>query len=270
VTGLPMDGARRIETAIGAARAAGRPAIAAFLTAGFPGRHGFGGVIATVAAEADLVELGVPFSDPMADGVTIQRASRAALAAGVTLEWILETASDCGRGRPIVLMSYLNPLLAFGIDRMARAARDAGVAGFVVPDLPFEEGGDLRDACDRAGLAVVQLVTPVTPDDRLGMLCRASRGFVYAVTATGTTGGRVDTAEGVRRYLARVRAAARLPVLAGFGIRNPRQVRDLAGCADGVVVGSALVEELERGADPAAFLRGLRDAAGGRRAGDQR
>lgn len=260
--GPPVDGARRIETAIGAARAAGRPAIAAFLTAGFPGRRGFGEVIEAVAAEADLVELGVPFSDPMADGVTIQRASRAALADGVTLDWILETASTCGRGTPMVLMSYLNPLLAFGTERLVRVARDAGVAGFVVPDMPFEEGDDLRDACDRAGLALVQLVTPVTPEERLGRLCRASRGFVYAVTATGTTGGRVDTAAGLRGYLARVRAAARLPVLAGFGIRDPRQVRDLAGSVDGVVVGSALVEMLERGAEPAAFLRGLRDAAG--------
>jgi tryptophan synthase alpha chain len=126
------------------------------------------------------------------------------------------------------------------------------------------EGDVVRAACDRAGLALVQLVTPLTSEDRLATLCRASRGFVYAVTAPGTTGGRIDTAAEVRHYLTRVRRATRLPVLAGFGIRDARQVRDLAGCADGVVVGSALVEALTRGDDPAAFLRGLRQGAGAR------
>jgi tryptophan synthase alpha chain len=258
------DGPHRVETAIGAARDAGRPAIAAFLTAGFPDRQGFGGLIERAAAEADIVEVGVPFSDPMADGVTIQRASRAALAAGVTLDWILEQVAGCCRSAPIILMSYLNPLLAFGVDRLGGAASDAGVAGFVIPDLPFEEGDDMRAACDGSGLALVQIVTPLTPDGRLARLCDASRGFVYAVTTAGTTGGRAEISQPLRRYLERVRRASPLPVLAGFGVRDARQVRDLAGTADGVVVGSALVEALERGADPAAFLRDLRQAAGGR------
>jgi len=260
----PIGGSHRLETAIRRAAGEGRPAIAAFLTAGFPARAGFDRVLAAVAAEADIVELGVPFSDPMADGVTIQRASRAALEAGVTLDWILETVAAGPPGTPIVLMSYLNPLLAFGFDRLAEAAREAGVAGFVIPDLPCEEGDDLRATLDRAGLALVQLVTPLTSEDRLLKLCQASRGFVYAVTAPGTTGSRVDTAAEVRLYLTRVRRTSPLPVLAGFGIRDARQVRDLAGCADGVVVGSALVEALTRGGDPAAFLRELRDGAGAR------
>ena len=255
-------GAVLIEQAIGASRQAGRPAIAAFLTAGFPARDRFADLIGSVAAEADLVELGVPFSDPMADGVTIQRASHAALANGVTLDWILETVAALPRSVPILLMSYLNPLLAFGFDRLVEESGRAGVAGFVVPDLPLEECEDLRTACDRAGRALVQMVTPLTPDGRLERLCRASRGFVYAVTAAGTTGGQVDATPAVRGYLSRVRHAAGLPVLAGFGIRHARQIEDLGGCADGVVVGSALVEALERGDDPAAFLRGLRGAPG--------
>lgn len=264
MTDRHSDGSLRLEAAIRRAAAGKRPAIAAFLTAGFPAPAGFEKVLAAVSDEADIVELGVPFSDPMADGVTIQRASRIALESGVTLSWILETVAAHPRETPVVLMSYLNPLLAFGLDRLAAAAREAGVAGLVIPDLPCEEGDDLRAACDRAGLALVQLVTPLTSEERLATLCRASRGFVYAVTTPGTTGGRVDTAAEIRIYLTRVRRIARLPVLAGFGIRDARQVRDLTGCADGVVVGSALVEALTRGDDPAAFLRGLRLGAASR------
>lgn len=256
-----MSGAERIEAALRDAARARGVALAAFVTAGYPDREGFSGLVDIVAREADVVEIGVPFSDPMADGVTIQRASRAALEAGVTLRWILDTLGARPRGAPLVLMSYLNPFLAFGLPRLAEEAAAAGVAGCVVPDLPYEECGPLRDALDAAGLALVQLVTPQTPPERLGLLCAASRGFVYAVTAAGTTGGATAFSEGVLRYLDRARAAAHLPVLAGFGVRGAEQLRALAGHADGAVVGSALVEVLERRGDPAAFLRGLRDLA---------
>jgi tryptophan synthase alpha chain len=253
-----------ISAAIQAAVAKGRPALVGYLTAGFPSRRRFKADLAAVAGGCDVVEIGVPFSDPMADGATVQRASFAALADGVTLPWILEELREQPRhGTPILLMSYLNPLLAFGMDELPRAAREAGVAGFIVPDLPFEESADLRRAFEDEGLALVQMVTPVTPLKRLEMLCREARGFVYAVTMTGTTGKSADgkfadVPGDVLDYMDRVKELSSVPVCAGFGIRSARQVARLAPHVDGVVVGSALVEVLERGEDAGAFLRSLR------------
>jgi tryptophan synthase alpha chain len=157
-----------------------------------------------------------------------------------------------------VLMSYLNPLLNFGYEALAEASLAAGVCGFIVPDLPVEESAELRQALEARGLALVQLVTPATPPERLRALCAASRGFVYAVTITGITGGSKELPTEVTDYLARVKAVTTLPVCAGFGIRRAEQVRHLGAHADGVVIGSALVEELERGGDPVAFLKALR------------
>jgi tryptophan synthase alpha chain len=255
-----VAGHATIAAAIRAAAARGEPALVAFLTAGFPARDAFASTLARVAAHADVVEIGVPFTDPMADGMTIQRASHAALAQGVSLGWILDSlrALSVRPAAPLLLMSYLNPLLAFGIDRLPIAARDAGVAGFIVPDLPFEEAHDLREALAREGIALVQMVTPVTPPDRLAKLCATAQGFIYAVTMTGTTGKSVAVPDAVLEYLDRVRALAPIPVCAGFGIRGREQVARLGGHVDGVVVGSALVEVLERGEDPATFLDGLR------------
>jgi tryptophan synthase alpha chain len=237
-----------------------------FLTAGFPTRQGFKDNLAAVASVCDVVEIGVPFTDPMADGTTIQRASFAALSGGVTLPWIFEELESLKErhAAPILLMSYLNPLLSVGLDALPRAAAAAGVAGFIVPDLPFEESGDLKRALELEGLALVQMVTPVTPPDRLAMLCRDAQGFVYAVTLTGTTG----TSKGVSgevplevlEYMDRVKRCSSVPVCAGFGIRSREQVARFAGHVDGVVVGSALVEVLERGEDVRAFLRSLREA----------
>jgi tryptophan synthase alpha chain len=255
--GAANGGAVRLERAIRAATAAGRPAFAAFLTAGFPRRAGFDALVRDAAAAADVVEIGVPFSDPMADGVTLQRTSRAALAGGVDLGWILEVASTCANGAPMVLMSYLNPLLAYGARRLVHEAGAAGLSGFVVPDLPHEESLPFRDLCDAAGLALVPMVTPVTPEPRLRTIAAAGRGFLYAVTSTGTTGGAAVPESGVLQYLDRVRAVSPAPVLAGFGIRTAAQVRALAGHVDGVIVGSALAEAIERGESPGTFLRGL-------------
>ena len=253
-----MSGRERIAGAIRSAAASGDPALIAYLTAGFPAREKFREHLRAIAAVADVVEVGVPFTDPMADGVTIQRASLAALAQGVSLSWILAELEALGEMRvPLLLMSYLNPLLAFG-PTLAVRARGAGVAGFIVPDLPLDESSELRAALDAEGLALVQMVTPVTEPERLRQLCAGSQGFVYAVTMTGTTGKNVAVPEDVVQYLDRVRAAAALPVCAGFGIRSREQVARLRGHVDGVVVGSALVEQLERGADVSAWLRSLR------------
>jgi tryptophan synthase alpha chain len=249
----------RIAGAIRTAAARGEPALVAYLTAGFPQRERFREQVRALAAAADVVEIGVPFTDPMADGVTIQRASRAALAQGVTLGWILEElAALDGLRAPLLLMSYLNPLLALGLGPLAAAAAAAGVSGFIVPDLPLDESGELRVALEPHELALVQMVTPVTGAARLAALCAGSQGFVYAVTMTGTTGRNVAVPDEVLAYLDRVRAAAVLPVCAGFGIRSRAQVERLRGHVDGVVVGSALVEVLERGEDPAAWLAQLR------------
>ncbi len=195
----------------------------------------------------------------MADGMTIQRASQSALAGGFTLPWLLDELAHFGPRpqAPLLLMSYLNPLLAYGFDRLPGAAAEAGVAGFIIPDLPWEESDELRAALDGEGLALVQMVTPVTPPGRLKMLCEASQGFVYAVTMTGTTGRSVAVPDEVLDYMDRVRAVSPVPVCAGFGIRSREQVERMRGHVDGVVVGSALVEVLERGEDPAAFLRSL-------------
>jgi tryptophan synthase alpha chain len=247
-----------ISSAIRKARESGRPAIVAYITAGFPTKDNFAATLNAVASAADVIEIGVPFTDPMADGTTIQRSSRVALDQGVSLKWILEFLTAHKPTVPILLMTYLNPLLAFGFDRLPQAAAQAGVAGFIVPDLPFEECAELRDALGEEGLALVQLVTPVTPDDRLAMLCKASQGFVYAVTMTGTTGKNVAIPNDVLAYMDRVRKVSPLPVCAGFGIRSVEQVKLMAAHVDGVVVGSALVEVLEKGEDPAAFLNNLR------------
>jgi tryptophan synthase alpha chain len=239
-----------------------RPKLVAYITAGYPEPREFLKVLRSVSSACDAVEIGVPFSDPMADGVTIQRSSRRALEQGVTLAWILESLAGAGRrtGPPVVLMSYLNPLLAYGYARLARDARAAGVHGFIVPDLPLEECAELGAALDPAGLALVQMVTPVTPPARLAAIALASQGFLYAVTRTGTTGGGVAAGQGLFAWLDRVRALSPVPVCAGFGVRERAQVAALAGHVDGVVVGSALVEALERGADAAAFLGSLRAA----------
>ena len=245
--------------AIRAAKDRGEPALVAYLTAGFPSRDGFKQHLQAIAEAADVVEIGVPFTDPMADGVTIQRASHAALAQGVTLRWILAQLEGMPRTKaPLLLMSYLNPLLAIGPQALAAAAARAGVAGFIVPDLPFDESAELRTALEAEGLALVQMVTPVTRPERLESICASSEGFVYAVTMTGTTGKSVAVPPEVTRYLDAVRSRSPVPVCAGFGIRGREQLQLLRDHVDGVVIGSALVEVLERGGDPARWLRDLR------------
>lgn len=253
-----------ISTAIREAKVRGKdtgsPAIVAYITAGFPRREEFLTLLNKVADAADVVEIGVPFSDPMADGTTIQRSSRVALDQGVSLRWILSTLTSAQpRPRaPLLLMSYLNPLLAYGLDRLPQAAAEAGVSGFIVPDLPFEECDDLRRALEARGIALVQFVTPVTPTERVQMLAGNTSGFLYGVTMTGTTGKNVAVPQEVLDYFASVQRISAAPVCAGFGIRSREQVARMAPYVDGVIVGSALVEVIERGDDAAAFLDSLR------------
>jgi tryptophan synthase alpha chain len=249
----------QITNAIRNAHAKGDPALVAYLTAGYPSKALFTEHLRAVAAGADVVEIGVPFTDPMADGVTIQRSSQSALAQGVSLRWILSQLAGMQQvSAPLLLMSYLNPLLAYGVDRLPEAAAKAGVNGFIVPDMPVDESDLLKEALAAQGIALVQMVTPVTTPERLRQVVGASTGFVYAVTMTGVTGKNVAVPAEVMQYLDRVRAQSSVPVCAGFGIRSREQVQALRGHVDGVIVGSALVELLERGGDPTRWLAQLR------------
>jgi tryptophan synthase alpha chain len=255
-----MPAHERLTAAIKTATDDGRPALVPFITAGYPDPAEFIATLAAVAEVGDVVEIGIPFSDPMADGMTIQRSSFEALKNGVSLRWIFEQLDGAGNSidAPLVMMSYLNPLLAFGYDKLAERAVNTGVCGFIVPDLPFEESDELRAALEAKGLGLIQLVTPATPDDRLAMLCAASMGYVYAVTITGITGGDTGLPDGLADYLDKVSGVSDLPVCAGFGIREAADVASVGKHAAGAIVGSALVEVLEGGGDPATYLKSLR------------
>ena len=255
-----MPAHERLTAAIKAANGNDRPALVPFITAGYPEPAEFINTLAAISEVSDVVEIGIPFSDPMADGMTIQRSSFVALQKGVSLQWIFEQLDSAGGSidAPLVMMSYLNPLLAFGYDKLAERAIETGVYGFIVPDLPFEESDELRVALEAKGVGLIQLVTPATPDDRLAMLCAASKGFVYAVTITGITGGYAGLPDGLADYLDKVSGVSDLPVCAGFGIRQASDVENVGQHAAGAIVGSALVEVLENGGNPATYLESLR------------
>ena len=257
-----MQPHERVTAALATAVDAGRTALVPFVTAGYPDPQAFAATLTGISRVGDVVEIGVPFSDPMADGLTIQRSSHAAIEKGVSLRWIFDEL-DRVRGdvdAPLVLMSYMNPLLAFGYPELAARAARCGVGAFIVPDLPLEESDELRQALAAEGLGLIHLVTPATPPARLRRLADASRGFLYAVTVTGVTGGADGLPDDLAAYLDTVSAASPLPVCAGFGIRSARDVGSVGDHAAGAIVGSALVEVLERGDDPAAFLESLRQA----------
>lgn len=244
--------------------ARGRPGLIPYLTAGFPTKAALRDQIRALAPLAAAIEIGVPFSDPMADGVTIQNSSRRALAHGVHLAWILDELAAL-RGQiacPLVLMSYLNPLLSLkhGVPELADRAHAAGLSGMIIPDLPLEECGPIREALRAKGLGLVQMISPVTPPTRAEEIARHADGFLYAVTITGVTGARDSSGSAAPRtdltaYLDRLRSISPVPVCAGFGLRTKAQVDALAGHADGAIVGSALIDAIDRGQAPDAFLR---------------
>lgn len=248
----------RIDGVTAAIESAGGSAICAYLTAGYPSLEGFADVLEGVSRAADVVEVGIPFTDPMADGQTIQKASHRALEEGVNLDYVFDLLERSDLDAPHLLMGYYNPFLAYGLDRLVERMDDAGTAGLIVPDLPLEEAAELSDALATRGQGLVLLVAPTTPSERLSRLAAATRGFVYAVTTKGTTGSSTTFDEEVLAYLDRVKSVSDLPVMAGFGVRDSSQVALLAGHVDGVVVGSALIDAIDRGDDPGAFLQGLR------------
>ncbi|MFC7272610.1 tryptophan synthase subunit alpha [Paractinoplanes rhizophilus] len=207
-------------------------------------------VRAYAAAGADAIEIGLPFSDPMLDGVTIQQASDRALARGVTVESILADLSETKVGVPLVAMTYANLVFRSGPAAFCRRLAAAGVTGLIVPDLPVDEAAPVERAAAEAGVTLILLVAPVTPDDRLAEIAARSRGFVYAVSLMGTTGERSELDAAAARLADRVKAVTDLPVLIGFGVSSPEQAAAAAGRADGVVVASALMRRVLDGAGP--------------------
>jgi tryptophan synthase alpha chain len=246
-------GIERIAAAF--AGAAGRAALMPYLMGGFPDVEASVRIGEAYAdAGADLVELGVPFSDPLADGPVIHAAATRALAAGATLHHVLEVGARLAQRLPVVLMCYANPLLARGVERFADELAVRRISGLIVPDLPLEEAPAVLAACDAAGIALVPLAAPTTPDDRLAAIGARARGFLYTVSVTGTTGERSGgDASGL---IARAKAATDVPVALGFGISTPEQARAAADAgADGVIVGSRLVRAAaEADGDPAAAV----------------
>ena len=245
-------------------RHAGHTALGLFVTNGFPTPDATSDILdACVEAGADFVELGMPFSDPLAEGLPIQRASARALGHGATMRDAFATSAAFTRRHPsvpLVLMGYVNPVYRYGIDAFCRDAADAGVAGLILPDLPPEEAADVRDTAARHGLALTFLIAPNTPDARIAAIDDASTGFVYAVSTPGLTGQAVAGAAGaVAAYLDRARGLVRRnPLCVGFGIRTGADVRRLAPHADGVIVGSALIEVAERVWDDPALSNAAR------------
>jgi tryptophan synthase alpha chain len=248
----------RIDACFARLKAQDRAAFVAYVMAGDPDAATALEIVKGLpGAGADIIELGFPFSDPMADGPAIQLAAQRALKAGMTLTGVLDLARAFrihDQTTPIVMMGYLNPVMIHGYARFARAAADAGVDGLIIVDCPPEEADPLADALDGAGVSLVRLAAPTTDDKRLPAVVRRTSGFVYYVSVAGVTGAKEADAEAVRPAVQRVRAASGLPVAVGFGIKTPERAAAVAKVADAVVVGSALVEEiaaaLDAGANP--------------------
>ena len=240
-----------------------RAALMPYLMGGYPDLDASRAAgLAAADAGADLLELGIPFSDPLADGPVIHAAGTEALAAGVTPHGVLRVCEALSERLPVVLMVYANLVLAGGAERFAVRAAAAGAAGLIVPDLPHDEAGELRAACDAEDLALVPLVAPTTPPDRLEAIGRDARGFVYTVSVAGTTGERDALPPGLAGTVERVRASTSLPVAVGFGIATSEQASAVADLADGVIVGSRLVRAAgEGGAEAVGREVGQLDAA---------
>ena len=234
-----------IEGAFAAARAEGRAALMPYLMGGFPDQETATAIAGAYAdAGADLIELGVPFSDPLADGPTIHAADTAALAAGATLESVLETCAAVADRIAVALMTYSNMVLAKGIEDFAPLAADAGAAGVIVPDLPLEEQGTIAEALGAHGLALVPLVAPTTPAERRAQICAGAHGFVYLVSTVGVTGERADLPAELSELIAAAKEEAAVPVAVGFGISTPEQAATVGKVADGVIIGTRLVREV--------------------------
>ncbi|HEX5610716.1 MAG TPA: tryptophan synthase subunit alpha [Solirubrobacterales bacterium] len=249
-----LDGEGRIAAAFRAAEDEGRAALMPYMMAGYPDLETSLAVAsAYVDSGADLIELGVPFSDPLADGPVIHAAATAALEAGATLSTALETCRSVADKVPVVVMVYANMVLAQGgAAEFAGLIRAAGAAGVIIPDLPLGQAEEVREAFAAEGLAVVPLVAPTTTTERRAEICKVARGFIYVVSTVGTTGERAEVPPALAELVAGTKADASTPVAVGFGIGSPEQVAEVGQIADGVIVGSRLVRAVEEAGSPAA------------------
>lgn len=242
-----------------AAKKSGRCAVIPFITAGFPSRDSFWDTLAQVdAAGADIIEIGIPFSDPVADGPVIEEISREVLAQGMTLDWVIEglRVRVGSFHAKLVLMGYMNPFVQYGLERLAADCADAGVSGFIVPDLPLEETPEFREAIAPYGLTLITLVGPNTTTERMKQYAPFSQEYVYVVSVLGTTGGVNEHVEAVADTIRRARAVFDVPLALGFGLRVPEQLESLPPDArpDAAVIGTALLRHIRSGASPASFL----------------
>jgi tryptophan synthase alpha chain len=253
----PPRPASRLTTTFAALRARRERALVAYFTAGDPSLAASRRLVVEAARRgADVIELGIPFSDPLADGPVIQRATQRALAGGVTLPRVLESVREM-RGEvtaPLVFLTYYNPILAFGLKAFCRTAVEAGIDGVIVADLPPEEAGPLAGEAGPAGLDLIHLVAPTSTPERMRKIARASRGFVYMVSLTGVTGERSTLPAELAQQLRALRAITTQPVCVGFGISTPEQAAEVGALADGVIVGSAIVRLVERYRDTPELL----------------
>jgi tryptophan synthase alpha chain len=239
----------RIETTFKEIKMQQRAALITYIAAGDPDTELSGRILAGLAeAGADIIELGMPFTDPVADGPTIQAASLRALEAGMSLKETLQMVRyfrTQNNKTPLVLMGYFNPVYRYGCEKFVRDAAEAGVDGLIIVDLPPEEDGDLRPYSEKAGIDMIRLVTPVTSEDRLAVLTQKATGFLYYVSITGVTGTTSADKSTVREHIQQIKTKTNLPIAVGFGIKSPQDVKDFAAFADAVVVGSSLVQEIE-------------------------
>jgi tryptophan synthase alpha chain len=245
---MPETGSERLERTF---REAGRPLFVPYVMGGYPDLGASTRHARILAEYADIIELGVPFSDPLADGPTIQAAGQAALDQGTTPMDVLDVAGELTDGPPVVVMTYFNTLLAVGItDFLARAA-DRGVAGIIIPDLPVDEAADVRAAAAGVGVAIIALAAPTTDDDRMAEVGRHAEGFVYLVAVTGVTGGDMTMDDRLRALVERARRHISAPVVVGFGVRTPEQAEQIGELADGVVIASEIIRRIGAAPDAA-------------------
>lgn len=252
---------------IAAAFKPGHTALIPYITVGYPSIEATMEVVPLLARSGcDIVELGIPFSDPLADGATIQKASFYALKNGVTPQICLEVAKELSRKVeiPLVFMTYFNPVFNYGLEEFCHAAARSGIDGLIIPDLPPEEGPELEEITRRRGLDLIYLLAPTSTDKRIKLVAKKSRGFIYLVAVTGVTGARSKLPAGLEAFVGRVRRAAAQPLCVGFGISTPEQAAQVARTADGVIVGSRLIQLMEDEVNLTSsvgdFIKGLRQA----------
>jgi len=264
MTDSPTNGRKQISAAFAKALGKKTAALMPYYTLGYPDRETSLNVVEAIAADSDLIELGIPFSDPLADGPTIQHSTQIALENGATVAGCLDMVRELrhrGVQVPICLMGYYNPMLAYGLDRFISEAQSAGVQGFIVPDLPPEEAGELEHLAAEAGLAYIYFLAPTSSMERIDQVTQQAQGFIYLVSVTGVTGARQALHADLAEFVQRVRSSSAVPLAIGFGISTPAQAASVAQLTDGVIVGSALINAVnaadDKPAAAAAFVQTL-------------